>query len=268
MIMNKYNIFWWRDLRYSLNFGDEMVPWLFDKMFGMNLNSPCDIKQNNVLISLGSLLWASHEEATIWGSGILSINENIKKPKKICSVRGLFSRKRILEMGYECPEIFGDPAMLSLKYFSPKVEKKYDLGIIPHIVDFNEIYEKYKGINNIKIIDLRTSDIESVILDIVSCKKTISSALHPIIISTIYEVPTRWVVFSNKLYGDGIKFYDFFSSFDKKVFDEFNFNSFKTKNSIYNPIIIDNSICIEELETYKYDISNFNDNQILNSFPF
>lgn len=258
-------------MRYGYNFGDEIVPWLFHKMFNFNLTKPCSKLSENILLSIGSLLWASNSSSTIWGTGILSNKELIAKPREILSVRGLFSRQRLLDLGYSCPKTFGDPAILCKNYYYPKVTKKYTLGIIPHIVDYNNVYNQYSHVQDIKIIDLRTNNIEKVITEILSCEKTISSALHGIIISIIYNIPTKWVIFSNLLYGDNIKFYDFFSSLDEKVFNRFNYDSFRTGNEIYNPTILINSesdqYSIKKIDTILYSTKNIQYDSVYKSCP-
>ena len=262
-----YDIFWFRSSVYGNNFGDEIPPWLFNKMFNLNLTKPCDINSKNILLSIGSILWACNPTTTVWGTGILSSKEKIILPKKVFSVRGLFSRQRLIDLGYNCPKIFGDPAVLCPEYFKPLVKKQYQLGIIPHIIEYEEINKKYQNSSDIKIINLNTNNIESVIRDILSCERTISSALHGLIISIVYNISTKWVIFSNKLYGDGIKYYDFFSSLDDKVFYDFDYNIFKTKNSIYNPIILTPSTKILDIKTELYSTQNLNLESIYESCP-
>jgi hypothetical protein len=263
-----YNIFWYKSLVYGDNFGDEIVPWLLNKMLNIKIINPCHKLSKNMLLSIGSVLWACNSSTTVWGTGILySKQKKIIAPKQICSVRGLFSRQRLIDLGYECPKNFGDPSILCSIFFKPVVNKKYTLGIIPHITEYKEINQIYQNIPNIKIINLRTNNIESVIEDILSCEQTISSALHGIIISVIYQIPTKWVVFSNKLYGDGVKYYDFFSSLDNKVFYDFDNNLFQTKNSIYNPTVVTPSTKILDIKTELYSTQNLNLEQIYESCP-
>ena len=264
-----YNIFWWRDMRYGYNFGDEFAPWLINKINGITYDTPCSLNSDSILFSVGSILWACNDRSTIWGSGIIDLKQPLRKlPKKVCTVRGLFSRQKLLTHDVQCPEIYGDPAVLAPMYFNPKVEQKYELGIIPHIVEYQDIKKKYSNIDNIKIINLQTRNIESVIKDILSCKTTLCSALHGLIISVMYDIPTRWIKLSNKLYGDGIKYYDFFSSLDHKVFENFNLNTFNTKQEKYNPLIIkDKDLRHLINQTYLYSKENINISKIIESCP-
>ena len=65
--------------------------------------------------------------------------KNNKKPKKILSVRGPLTRKRLLELDYECPETYGDSGMILPYFYYPEIKKKYKLGIIPHYIDGENI---------------------------------------------------------------------------------------------------------------------------------
>jgi hypothetical protein len=56
-------------------------------------------------------------------------------------------------------------------------------------------------------------DVEKVVKDICSCKYTISSSLHGIIVSHAYNIKSLWYKLSDlELSGDNIKFEDYFTS--------------------------------------------------------
>lgn len=172
---------------------------------------------------IGSIITSASRNTIVWGSGIIKKNENIRNAKFL-AVRGPFTRKRIMELNYECPEVYGDPAILLPFFFDKKTEKKFEVGIIPHYVDFDEVNEFYKNDSRIKVIDLLTNDVEATTLEILECEQIISSSLHGIIVSQAYEIPAIWVKFSDKLSGDNIKFYDYFESLDIQYKNEFVYN--------------------------------------------
>jgi hypothetical protein len=113
----------------------------------------------------------------------------------------------------ECPEIYGDPAMLIPQYYMPKNEKKYRLGIIPHLVDLISVLSKYSNIEGVKVINL-SDGVESVCDQICECEQIISSALHGIIVSHAYGIPAGWCEFSGNVLGNGFKFEDYETTID------------------------------------------------------
>ena len=121
-------------------------------------------------------------------------------------------RKHLLELGYNCPEVYGDPALLMPLVYNPQVEKKYKIGIIPHYHDYSQVQEWYKNDAEILVIDLMTLDVEEVTRQILSCEKTISSSLHGVIVSHAYQIPSVWVKFSEKIFGNDIKYKDYLES--------------------------------------------------------
>lgn len=204
-------------LRHDFNFL-RLIPQLIDSMF---------IK--NYIVSIGSVIqWYSSKRAIIWGSGIINKNDTIKK-SNFLAVRGKYTQEKILDLGLEVPSVIGDPALLSPLVFNPKVKKEYRLGIIPHIIHFEQVKEEYKSISDLLVINLNTSNIEKVITQILSCEKIVSSSLHGLIVPHSYGIESLWVNLSDvSLAGDNIKFFDYFSSVDIPEYKPFNI---KTKFS-------------------------------------
>ena len=94
-----------------------------------------------------------------------------------------------------------------------KVKNKiYSVGIVPHYTDYNEVYDLYKNSASILVINLMTNDVEATTDSLLQCERIISSSLHGLIVSHAYGIPAIWIEFSEKLFGDGIKFQDYFES--------------------------------------------------------
>lgn len=214
---------WW--MKKENNYGDLLSPYIF-KYF----NIPYVYKEidDADTLCIGSIIVHAKKDTLVLGSGLLKQKQ---KPNPLANykfVRGPLTRKRILELGGSCPEIYGDPALLLPLIWEP-LKKEHEIGIVPHIYNYTEVKEKYPSY---KIIDL-TKDPKIVTQEITSCKKIISSSLHGIIVSHAYGIPAAWVKFETKLVGDDIKFKDYYASFNKDatlstvefpVFTEANFD--------------------------------------------
>ena len=127
-------------------------------------------------------------------------------------MRGELSRQRYLTNEINCPEIYGDPALLLPRYYNPEIKKKYRLGIIPHVADYINVLERYANKSEDILIISLWQPVEYVISQILSCKKTISSSLHGLVVSHAYGIQSRWVEFSDRVLGNGFKFRDYFTT--------------------------------------------------------
>ena len=145
-----------------------------------------------------------------WGPGFMFEDQRVRSyPRKVCAVRGPLSRNKLLEQGIECPAVFGDPALLFPRYYNPCIEKKYTLGIVPHMYD--EWLTRVVDQDDVLIINIK-GGIEKVVNDIKSCHYIASSSLHGIIGADAYHVPSLWIKFSDKVAGGKFKFCDYFAS--------------------------------------------------------
>ena len=211
------------------NWGDDINYWFLREI----VEDPIISYDNSLLtrkthrpyvLGIGSLLTLfSIDNSIVWGTGVLSTTDKIKgTPKEVRAVRGPLSRARLLAAGIECPEIYGDPALLLPRYYTPKVSKRYKLGIIPHYKDMhNPLLEKLKNDKDVLIIAIRDYGHWLDFIDNINqCNAIISSSLHGLIVSEAYGIPNLWVKFNEKHNGDDIKFHDFFLSIghDRSVF--------------------------------------------------
>jgi pyruvyltransferase len=196
------------------NFGDILGPYIARK-----INANID----DYAIMIGSILQISWPNPfVVWGPGIIGEDKScrvpdVKKIKKVYAVRGPKTREVLLGQGIECPEIYGDPALI-LPYLIPKPKKqtrKKVVGILPHWVDLDEIKNQSFSYNqneiDLKIIDIR-SGIEEVIHQTTTCDVVITSSLHGLILGESYNIPTAFTQISKKLRGGTFKFEDYFES--------------------------------------------------------
>jgi pyruvyltransferase len=186
------------------NFGDIITPKILDYF---EIKYVHDSKDYDT-ISTGSIATLAKAGTTVLGSGVMSIRDNVHPEADWRFVRGPITRNRVLICGGSCPEIYGDPGLL-LPILCDSGKPKYDVGIVPHWVDYDEICQKYP---THRVIDLLNEDPLVVAKQISECKTIISSSLHGIICAHAFGIPAAWVKFSPKLKGDDVKFIDYFTS--------------------------------------------------------
>jgi hypothetical protein len=218
--MSKIKLFWYSTTRLENkekeNFGDLLSNYLVEKISKSEVEwvFPKNIKWFSIVkkhyLAIGSILSHATKRSIVWGSGIIEKKEKVEKAIFL-AVRGPQTRFHLLNKGYEVPEIYGDPAILTPNYYNPQIEKTHEIGIICHFVDFDDIQKKVLD-SQVKIINLLTNSIESKLDEILSCKSIVSSSLHGVIVGQTYGIPSLWIKFSDKLYGDDIKFQDYYES--------------------------------------------------------
>lgn len=206
---------------------------------------------------IGSILnsVSNDKNLIIWGSGFINNQGKLHhEPLKICAVRGPLTRDLILESGYDCPKIYGDPALLYPLIYNPQVEKKYKIGIIPHFKDQNNILlKKFMNHPDVMIIDI-LADTNKVVDNICSCHFIASSSLHGIIASDAYGIPSTWIELSKNVPGDGFKFKDYYASVNRKDDEPFVIKEDTTVQDI-----------TEIVEPFKLELDL---NVLLSSCPF
>lgn len=167
---------------------------------------------NPILIMIGSILQWADRNTIVWGPGFISAKSGIRRqPKKICAVRGPLSRNRLLKMGFSCPDVYGDPALLYPRFYRPSTKKLYKLGIVAHYIDRHSPLMKNlkaKGVLDIHV----KSDVDKIVGQICSCERIASSSLHGLVVADAYGIPSTWIKITNKVLGLGFKFRDYFAS--------------------------------------------------------
>jgi len=269
--MNKIYVYWWAlNERGAIdNYGDILAPFLAEKLSGkkaVRVSHPMNriykwfIKH---YVTVGSIICAASKNSIVWGSGIIKQDENVREAKFL-AVRGPRTRKRLLELGYKVPEIYGDPALLLPKFIENTKEKQFELGIIPHYVDYEDVLEQFKNNPNVKVINLMTDDIVKTTYEILECKQIISSSLHGVIVSHAYNIPAMWIKFSNKLAGDNIKFYDYFESVGITYEEETYCNPTEITEESFNQILKKNNSILKPTAS----LLSLRQEQLLASCPF
>ena len=171
------------------------------------------------IVAIGSILsFVGGGKTTVWGTGLMnkSCVSVLKNPLKhvvldIRAVRGPLTRKCLVEAGFKCPEIYGDPAILLPLYYCPDVKKETGkIIIIPHHSKLDKYKKLYKN-----VLDTYTDDWKSFVNEIMSAEKVISSSLHGIILAESYGIPCVWL---NDIPDSPFKYEDYYLSTGRSTF--------------------------------------------------
>ena len=176
-----------------------------------------------IILSVGSILQFSNKRCKVWGSGYMNYYERPVRGK-IYALRGKETKRKLIEQGIKLGDIpLGDPALLLPLWLQAKNQPQNELGIIPHWKETDYFIDllKSKGLNKIKLIDLRTDNIQKVVDEINSCKYILSTSLHGIIVAHAYNIPALWIKYGY-IDTDGFKFKDYFSSVGIDYYDGFD----------------------------------------------
>lgn len=172
---------------------------------------------DNNVIGIGSILYTGNCCSQIWGCGFMSNSEKCIGGT-IYALRGKYSLAMVKEQIKHGDPIklsdnivLGDPALLLPLIIKASEKKCHKVGIIPHFSEVDYFIENFG--DRFHIIDLRSSDIEGVTRDIISCHYILSTSLHGIIVAHAYGIPALWMEHTGlETYTKGFKFLDYFSA--------------------------------------------------------
>ena len=180
------------------NVGDTLTPIILEHFLGKKIKW-VDRNESGKILAVGSIMSALRSGDLVWGAGVMRETDKFPMAKdcKFLAVRGKLSEKILgVDVG-----VYGDPALLLPLIYNPVIEKKYDVGYIPHYVD-KSLFE-YKNIIDVEL------PWKEFIDRVLECRSIESSSLHGLIIAEAYGIPATWKVYSNKVIGNGFKFRDY-----------------------------------------------------------
>ena len=182
----------------------------------------------------------------VWGSGFLydyNLNGVYRTNLRICALRGEKTRLKLSYLTkneYKVP--LADAGLLADLFLSVNVEKKYEIGLIPHFSQQNDaVMQKIQQRGNIHFIDIKRTPYE-VIDDIASCECILSSSLHGLIFADSLHIPSMHIIGETALSGGNFKFEDYYSCYGLEDTPFVMKDSLPTKKEIINAYRIDDEI--------------------------
>lgn len=204
----------------DLNFGDILSRYIVERLIGKEVHAT-DKRDAYKIVAIGSLISDKtvRTGGVFWGTGVqgMSVSKNTKPehPVSFRAVRGPVTRNHLVSAGFDCPPIYGDPALLLPRFYSPKVSKKYKLGYVPHLIHTNHLMctEDVRKIS-LGLNHNSNEEIHRIIDEINECETIISSSLHGVIVANAYGIPAKYMrVHGIPLAGiESLKFSDYFQS--------------------------------------------------------
>lgn len=158
----------------------------------------------------------------VWGTGFINHSDAeghfFKKKMEFLAVRGELTRKNVERMtGKKLDIPMADAGILASELLLKMPKKRYEVGIVPHICDLKdpaveELLSKYE---NAKLINVKDDPLQ-VVKEIAQCETIISSSLHGLIVADSFHIPNMYLIFGDRLLGDGYKFEDYYSAYGLK----------------------------------------------------
>lgn len=194
----------------TLNFGDDLNPWLWPQLMGSEIFK----KQDGVyFVGIGTVLTkkrldiqlADAKEIVIFSSGAWGDDSLVLSDK--CKVYGVRGPRTAKKLGLDKSLAIGDGAYLLRNIQLAPVEKKIDIGFIPHhgseqYVDWQLVCDQL----GIQFISAK-QPVETFLVQLRSCRKIVTEAMHGAIASDAMRIPWIAVKFS-PLFSEE-KWYDF-----------------------------------------------------------
>lgn len=196
------------------NIGDQFSYLLASHYFGeknVTAHGNTTLDKPNLLL-IGSILEWCDPFSHVCGGGLISSHSKLTHlPAQVHCVRGPLTAHFLRSQGVKTPNVYGDPGILAPALFPNNQPIKYPIGIIPHYADLDAPWINHCKRQDIPIIS-PLSTPEVFFKHLQQCEIILSSSLHGIIFAHSYQKPALWIELSDKVIGNGFKFYDYYLS--------------------------------------------------------
>jgi pyruvyltransferase len=180
--------YWWRDYP---NWGDRLAPHLLRHFAHFHDIEWASMHDADVF-TIGSILEhiPPEQEGFVLGSGRLNLKRDLTLNPNlhIMGLRGPLSA----QYWPHGDIVIGDPGLLADELVGPQ-SRTYDLGIVPHWSDKELAHDtRFVGHKWSTIVINPKDDPLTVVKQIGSCHKIVSSSLHGLIVADAFGIPRRF----------------------------------------------------------------------------
>jgi hypothetical protein len=163
-------------------------------------------------------------------------------------------------LGWEVPEVYGDPALLMNRLYNPPATAAADApySICPHYIHKRDVAGRVASLGEARLIDVER-DAETVVAELANSRVVISTSLHGLIVAQAYGTPWVWLrIDDNRLAGDTFKFEDFFTTLDRSAVATTTLTRDQLRTADFAAIA----------KTARVPRSNFDAAALLDAFPY
>lgn len=215
-------VYYWQAGRYPGigNWGDELNRHLLEALTGRRVER-VDAKavyQREHFIAVGSIMNIATPKSVVWGAGMIgSTRLPTAAPRRICAVRGPLTRERLEAAGIACPAVYGDPALLLSRFYTPAKPRHGKIAVVPNYIDADlpVVAHLVKAEQALLIRPDAPGHWLDFVDAIAGASQVVASSLHGLIVAEAYGVPAVWAKFSDRIAGGDFKYLDFYASIGK-----------------------------------------------------
>ncbi|WP_232291607.1 polysaccharide pyruvyl transferase family protein [Polaromonas sp. JS666] len=194
------------------NLGDSLSAVVVGALSGLPVQHTNFDAPGEKLVAVGSIAHTiKGGKAVMWGPGVSirggALADHVKVTEyDVRALRGPISASHLAGFGVSVPECYGDPVWLLPSIFDEPIEKKYELGVIPHIQDIDGFSPdsppkadsmRYivppEWSDRVKVINTwhepTWQGIVAKLRLILSCKRILSQSFHGVVIGETYRIP-------------------------------------------------------------------------------
>lgn len=180
--------------RPTQNFGDLLAPLIVSRMLE-RAGIPGSTQPRTRLLTVGSILHLAAPGDVVWGTGRngrIGSGEHTLDDLDIRAVRGPCTREWLLDLGVDCPAVFGDPAMLlpmlRLDLVALSGQRRHGVTFVSHIDDPSISVPR-----GIRVLSPR-DEVETILRAVVGSELVVATSMHPVIVAEAFGVPARSIV--------------------------------------------------------------------------
>lgn len=251
--LERKSVYWWEPRDGVPNVGDYLSYIIVKRVLELEDLSLIEKKSPGKLMAIGSVLHFAKNGDSVWGTGInkkLPDEVNKFSSLDVRAVRGPKTRDYLIQRGIECPEVYGDPGILTSSFYPESLfmvsDEKKDFIVIPHMNDNIELYKNYKDF----LCSPRQYPM-AFIKQLLNAKLVVSSSLHGIIMAESYGIPA---IFYDSGSGESkFKYDDYYNGTGRDNYPVAN--SIEEALSTRPPILPDVKIISERLlKAFPFDL--------------